>query len=151
MPRSATNRSVSPVSSTAAGVISQTALAQGVAATPIDQYVIWDGGSYDARAGSRCSQVLGLINEIGTPVPLRELVLRAARMSGFRPEDVRGAVRAHQAARGACYLLVRKTAAGEYVSAAEIPFPATRPGPIRAGEVIMSRPARPLPVRAVSS
>lgn len=119
--------------------IGQAELARGLAATPMDHFVIWDGCGYDARAGSRCSRVLGLVTEVWTPVSLRELVLRGARAAGFRPEDVRSAVRAHQAARGACYLLVRRTALGEYVSVTDVPFPAAQAKSLRPGELVMTR------------
>jgi hypothetical protein len=118
------------------------ALAHGVGATPMDQYLIWDGRRYDSRPGSRCSRALSLITEVGTPVALRELVLRAARIEGdygFRPEAVRSAVRQHQAAVGACYLLVRRTSSGDYVSVTDVPFPATGHKSFRAGHVILSR------------
>lgn len=122
--------------------ISPAALAQGVGATPLDHYVIWTGGRHEGRPSSLCSRALALITEAWTPIPLRELVLRAGRLegdAGIRPEAVRNAVRQHQRARDACYLLVRRTMSGDFVNVTDVPTPALQRRPLAAGEVVMNR------------
>jgi len=122
--------------------IAPASLADGIGATPIDYYVIWTGGCHEGRAGSVCSRALALVTEVWTPVPLRELVLRAARIegdAGFRPEAVRGAVRQHQRAREACYLLVRRTQDGDFVTVTDVPIPAAKAKALRTGEIVLSR------------
>jgi hypothetical protein len=130
-------------------LISPGELARGVGATPIDHYVLWNGGRYGARPRSRCFRALSLVTEVGVPVPLRELILRAGRIEGeygLRPEAVRRNVRQHQAAIGACYLLVRRRASGDFVSVTDVPSPAGGLRPLRADEVVLRSmgPARPL-------
>lgn len=129
----------------AAQVIAPAALARGLAAISMDHHVIWDGNGYGARPGSRCSRVLGLIRDVWTPVLLRELVLRATRIegdAGFPPEAVRDGLRQHQGAKGACYLLVRKTPRGDYVAVTDIPSPASSGGVLRPGDLVLSRRGR---------
>jgi hypothetical protein len=126
--------------------ISATTLANAIAATPLDQFVIWDGTVYEGKPGSRTSRVLGLITQAWRPVSMRELIMRAARLDGdrgLRPDTVRDAVRQHQRAKGASYRWCRRTAAGDHVLITDLPFPATGGAPMAAGTVAMPRqPAR---------
>jgi hypothetical protein len=122
--------------------VSSAALTRGLAATPMDQYVIWDGGGYDARRGSMCFRMLGLIGEFWTPVQLRDLVLRAARIegsAGILADVVRDGLRQHQRAKGARYLLVRKTALGDYVAVTDLPRPGSYPCPVPRGAPVLTR------------
>jgi hypothetical protein len=121
------------------------ALSQGIAATPLDQFVIWDGTVYEGRPGSRTTRALSLVTEAWQPISLRELIMRASRLDGdcgLPPETVRNAVRQHQRARGAGYLWVRRTPAGDYVLVTDVPFPASRQRPTAAGAVVLSRDGR---------
>jgi hypothetical protein len=87
-------------------------------------------------------------------VSLRWLMQQAARLGGdvgFHPDAVRSAVRSHQNARPAAYLLLQRAASGALVSVTDIPFPAHADKPIRAGEVVMEASPRMMvhqPLRA---
>lgn len=122
--------------------LSPAAFAAGLARTPMDQYVIWDGARYAERPGSLCSRTLRLVTEVWTPVALRDLILRAAALDGgqgFSPDAVRAAVRQHQSIRGAAYFLVRRTREGEFVAVSDIPWPTSGGGPIRCGQSVTPR------------
>ncbi|MFC3070583.1 hypothetical protein [Phenylobacterium soli] len=120
-------------------------MTEAIARIPFDHFVIWDGSRCAAQAGSLRSRALGLVEEPWTPIQLRTLVQRAARLcegAGLDPDTVREAVRMHQSARAAAYYLVRKTLAGEYLAVTDIPWPVGARGPIRAGSAIMDRQGR---------
>ena len=73
---------------------------------------------------------------------LRTLIQRAARIEGGQgldPDLVRSAVRLHQSARPAVYLLTRKTLGGEYLAVTDIPWAAASTRPVRPGDPIMDR------------
>lgn len=121
------------------------AVSKGIAATPLDHFVIWDGTTYDGRPGSRSALALSLVPEPWRPVSLRELIIRAAKLDGdwgLLPDTVRNAARQHQRARGAGYLWVRRTAAGDYVLVTDVPFPASRQRPMPAGALVLTRDGR---------
>lgn len=125
-----------------AEVTAPAALMRGLAAMPMDHYVIWDRNCYGARPCSRCSRALGLIRKVWTPAPLRELLMRAARIeddAGFPPEAARDSVRQHQRANGACCLLVRETPLGDFVAVTDVLSPASHGGPLRPGDRVLSR------------
>ena len=117
-------------------------LTEAIARTPSDHYVIWTGEPCNGQAGSLRSRALACIVEIGQPVPLRTLMRRAASLDGggLNPDAVRSAVRMHQMARPAVYLLVRRLGSGEFVAVADVPFAAGRR--IVAGEPLMDRQGR---------
>lgn len=125
--------------------VGATVMSKGIAATPLDQFVIWDGTPYDGRPGSRTSLALSLVAEAWRPVSVRELIVRAAKLDGdwgLSPDTVRNAARQHQRARGAVYLWVRRTAAGDYVLMTDLPFPASRQRPMAAGTVVLTHDGR---------
>lgn len=118
------------------------ALADALARMPIDQFVIWNGRPCPGQPGSIRSQSLQLVDEIWTPVSLRVLIQRAARLSGLYgldPDAVRSAVRMHQASGSASYFLTRRTALGDYVAVADVPNPSGCEGRLCPGDVILSR------------
>jgi len=126
-------------------LLSDTAVTEAIARIPFDHFVIWDGSRCGAQAGSLRSRALALVEEPWTPIQLRTLVQRAARLAGgagLDPDTVREAVRMHQTARAAAYYLVRKTLAGDYVAVTDIPWPMGACGPIRAGAAIMDQRGR---------
>lgn len=126
-------------------LISFDAVVDEIARTPLDHYVVWDGSNCSAQANSLCSRALSLIFETWSPVPLRALLQRASSISdgmGLNPEAVRRAVRGHQSARPAAYLLVRRTPSGDYVAVADVPWPTAADGPLRAGDVVLDRYGR---------
>jgi hypothetical protein len=90
------------------------------------------------------SRALACITEVGRPVSLRAVLQRAAELetgAGFNPDAVRSAVRLHQTARPAAYLLVRKRGA-EYVAVTDVPFPAGGGRRISTGDVVMDASGR---------
>jgi hypothetical protein len=138
--------------------ISDEQLASGMSRTPLDEYVIWSGAPYKGKGASIRTQVLSLVNEPWAPVAVRKLVGDAARLSGqcgFTPDQVRGAIRLHQAAEGAAYFLVRRTPNGDFVAVANVPMPVVgrRLSP---GDMVLSRAGArfdtgPAPERSVMS
>lgn len=109
---------------------------------PADQYVIWNGRPCPLQPGSSRSQVLGLIETPWDPVSLRVLLRRAARAegrAGLHPDTARNALRMHQGASRASYFLVRRTLSGDYVAVADVPFPSCGSGPLRTGDVVLTR------------
>lgn len=123
------------------------------ALTPADQFVIWNGCSYDGQSASIVSRVLDLVEAPWTPVSLRVLVALGSRApaGALDPSQVRNAIRRHQGASGAAYFLVRRTFDGDYVSVTDIPFPSARSSSIRSGEVVLSRSVVQPPRRAPST
>lgn len=120
--------------------ISELALTEAIARAPIDQFVIWTGVEAQGADQSLRLRALRCIEEVDEPVPLRVLMRRAARLSaegGLHPDLVRSAVRLHQGARPAAYLLCRRQACGAFVAVTDIPFPACRRGTIRAGQPVL--------------
>jgi len=125
-------------------------LLEAIARVPLDHHVVWTGAPCASQAGSMRSRALACITEVGRPVTLRVVLQRAADVeagAGFNPDAVRSAVRLHQAARPAAYLLVRRTAAG-FVAVADIPFPAGGSRRIAAGDLVMDPTGRLLLDRA---
>ena len=123
-------------------LLSDAAITEAIARTPLDHYILWDGSTCGAQQGSLRSRALAMVEEVLTPIPLRTLIQRAARITdcdGLDPAQVRSAVRLHQAARPAAYLLVRKTLNGDYLAVTDIPWPAASQRPIREGQVVLSR------------
>ena len=70
-------------------------LADGLARTPIDEFVVWNGAPFTVIPGSVNASILPLVDVPGVAVPLRRLVLQAARIDGalgFPPDAVRAAL-----------------------------------------------------------
>jgi hypothetical protein len=126
-------------------------LIEAIARTPSDHYVIWTGEPCNGQAGSLRSRALACIVEVGQAVPLRTVMRRAAGLDsgGLNPDAVRSAVRMHQTARPAVYLLVRRLGSGEFVAVTDIPFAAGRrivagaPLMDRQGKLLLLAPPRP--------
>lgn len=120
-------------------------LREAIARTPLDQWVVWDGSPCRSQANSLRSRALSCVSEVWAPIPLRTLLQRAAALSGdqgLNPEAVRNAIRMHQSARPAAYLLVRRTPLGEYVALTDVPWPSAAPAPLRAGDLVLDRHGR---------
>jgi hypothetical protein len=125
-------------------LISEQDLIEALSRTPADHHVIWTGEVCGGQAGSLRSRALACIREVGVPVPLRVIQRRAAKLDGdmgLDPLAVRNAVRLHQAARPAVYLLVRRLFSADFVAVADIPIPASGRR-ISAGDVVMDRHGR---------
>lgn len=120
--------------------LTDAALTEALARTPADHFIIWNGRPCRAQSGSIRSQALALVAEVWEPVPLRVLLMRAARLSGLsglNPDTVRSAVRMHQSASHASYLLVRRTVSGDYLAVADVPWPSSGAGRLRAGDLVL--------------
>lgn len=137
---------VIPARMAALFVVPEEELVEALARTPLDQHLIWNGRPRPAgRPYSVLTQALSCIEEVWTPVPLRVLLRRAARLSGaqgLQPEAVRKALWSHQNATPASYFLVRAAANGDYLAVTDVPRPSSWPAPIRAGDVVMNAHAR---------
>jgi hypothetical protein len=76
---------------------------------------------------------------------MRALLQRAACIDGelgLDPDTVRNAVRMHQSARPAAYLLVRRTLSGDFMAVTDIPWPSSTTAPLRTGVLILDRKGR---------
>lgn len=125
--------------------MAKTTLDAAMARTPLDHFVIWDGSSCGAQPNSLRSRALACVTEIWSPLSMRALLQRAACSSGelgLDPDTVRSAVRMHQSARPAAYLLVRRTLNGDYVAVTDVPWPSTTAAPLRAGDLVLDRKGR---------
>jgi hypothetical protein len=122
--------------------ISREVLTEGLAHTSPEHFVIWTGRELNGRAGSLRSRALKCIHEIGSPVPLRILLRRAAAIegtNGFNPTLVRDGVRLHQSAKPAVYLLAARRNSGEFEAVVDIPFAGDLHTRVAAGTVIIDR------------
>ncbi|WP_372624681.1 uracil-DNA glycosylase [Falsiroseomonas sp.] len=120
-------------------------LAEAVKRTPPDHYVIWTGHTYPSWQVSLRSRALAQIREVGVPVPLRELLHRAARIEGelgLDPAIVRSGVRLHQDAKPAVYLLVERNRVGDYTAVTDIPYAGPAFRRIPKGGVVLDRAGR---------
>lgn len=125
--------------------ISEAELGAEIARIPLDHYVVWNGRPRVGRPGSVPTLAFSCIDAPWSPMSLRELVARTARMtggSGFRIEAVRKAIWAHQCAKPASYFLVQAKLSGEYLAVTDVPRPSSWPAPIKPGEVVISRQKR---------
>jgi hypothetical protein len=89
-------------------------------------YVYYTGGSYRARSKSGRTLALRTIHEKLKPVPLAEVIRRAATASdgkGFDPAFVRAGLFLHQGAKPCVYMALEKRADGAFVAAKAIPTP----------------------------
>jgi hypothetical protein len=119
--------------------ISDELLADALARAPNDHYVVWTGGAYKAQAGSLRSEGLKVITEAGTPVKLREVLRRAARIDGhkgYNPDTLRSGIRLHQGAKPAVYLLVERGLDGKFRAVTNIPDPSHGTNAIPAGTIL---------------
>lgn len=125
--------------------VTKTTLDAAMARTPFDHFVIWDGSSCGAQANSLRSRALGCVTETWFPLSMRVLLQRAACIAdelGLDPDTVRSAVRMHQSARPAAYLLVRRTLSGDFLAVADVPWPASNAAPLHAGDLVLDRKGR---------
>jgi hypothetical protein len=125
--------------------VTKTTLDAAMARTPLDHFVIWDGSSCGAQANSLRSRALACITEAWSPLSMRALLQRAACVAGelgLDPDTVRSAVRMHQSARPAPYLLVRRTLSGDFMAVTDVPWPAATVAPLRAGDLVLDRKGR---------
>lgn len=104
-------------------------------------FVVWTGNPYKARRQSARSNSLRTISEKMTPVPVSELLKRAATCmgtTGFSPDVVRAGLFLHQGAKPAVYLAVEKREDGAFVAAASAPFADGFANGLKKGDVVIS-------------
>lgn len=126
-------------------LISDRELLECLARTPLDQFLIWNGRPRAGRPNSVLSQALAFVDEIWTPVPLRILLQRTARLAGLHglsPEAVKKGLWSHQAATPTSYFLVRERTRGEYVAVTDVPRPSSWFEPLCAGDVVLNAAGR---------
>lgn len=126
-------------------IIPEAELVEAIARTPSDQYVIWTGEPCGSQAGSLRSRALACVDEVTRPVPLRDVLRRAAKFEGglgLNPDAVRNAVRMHQCARPAVYLLVTRLTSGAFAAVADIPFPSGGRRRLAPGDLVMDAQGR---------
>lgn len=136
---------VASTEATSLVLVSDLELLEAIGRTPLDQYLIWNGRPRTGRANSILSLALVCIGEVWSPVSLRAFLQRAARLEaayGLAPDAVKKAIWSHQSAASACYYLVRKTSAGDYIAVTDVPRPSSLSRPIRAGEIVFNRNLR---------
>ncbi|WP_206030190.1 uracil-DNA glycosylase [Roseomonas sp. AR75] len=120
-------------------------LSEAISRAPPDHFVIWTGHAYSSWQTSLRSRALARITEVGEPVPLRELLRRAARIDGdlgFDPDTVRSGLRLHQGAKPAVYLLVERNDAGDYTAVTDIPYAGPAFRRITRGAVVLDGAGR---------
>jgi hypothetical protein len=125
--------------------VTQSALVEAIRLTPLEEHVIWCGRDYLGRTASMRATVAALVPEVWKPVAMREIMLRASRITddlGIAPERVRRAFKNHQTAAGACHFVVIRTADGHFVAAADIPMPAVGAARLK-GDLVLSRNRKP--------
>lgn len=125
--------------------LTDAALVEAIARTPLDHWVIWTGAPCGAQANSLRSRALSCVTQAWSPVALRALLQQAAAIAGdlgLDPDSVRSAVRMHQTARPAAYLLVRRTLSGDYLAVTDVPWPAVGSGSLRAGDLVLDHQGR---------
>lgn len=119
-------------------------------------FVFWTGNTYGRRRQSLRSQSLATINEKRKPIPVAELVSRAARANGedigFDPDTVRSGLALHQGAKPAVYLyLEAKRDANDkllgYYAVKSIPRPDGQlfAHPIQAGDQVLDPKGNVIP------
>ncbi len=102
--------------------------------------MVWTGHACGGQEGSLRARALACVREVGAPVSLRLLLQRAAAIEpsgGLDPDAVRNAVRMHQTARPAVYLLVKRLPSRDFVAVTDIPWPAGVRAPISAGGLVV--------------
>lgn len=120
--------------------VSTSDLHEEIARTPLNHYVIWTGAPGVAQPGSLRSRALACVDQAWTPVLLREVLRRAARLheaEGYDPGAVRRAVLVHQRAKPAVYLLARKESPDRFLAVTDIPHAGDVTRRLRPGDPLM--------------
>jgi hypothetical protein len=134
-------------------------LVEAIARTPAHHYVLWTGRPSGSKQDSLRGRALSCVREVGVPVPLRTVLQRAAAIGpegGLDPDAVRDAVRLHQVASRAVYLLLEQRPDNGFVAVTDIPSPVDG-SRIAAGDLVLDAGGRSClswldlePVRAAS-
>lgn len=109
-------------------------------------YVYYTGNPYRARRASGRSASLRTITEVRKPVPVSELIRRAAKAgpngTGYSPEFVRAGLFLHGGDKLAVYFPLEKRADGSFVAARDIPGADgyEKKGGLKKGDVVIEAP-----------
>lgn len=121
------------------------ALDEALARTPWEHHVLWTGAAGSFRRGSLASRCLSVLDAPGEPVRLRWLMQRAAEREpavADAPGAVRDALRMHQKAKPAVYLLLERAACGTFHAVCDIPFAGGMACRLQAGDPVVDRHGR---------
>ena len=124
-----------------------TALEEALARTPWEHHVLWTGAPGGFRRGSLVSRCLSLVDVAGQPVRLRWLIQRAAEVDPVvadAPLSVRDALRLHQKAKPAVYLLLDRGACGTFYAVADVAYAGVVGRRLQAGEAVIDSQGRPV-------
>ena len=121
------------------------ALDEALARTPWEHHVLWTGAAGSFRRGSLASRCLSVLDVPGELVRLRWLMQRAAEREpavAHAPGAVRDALRMHQKAKPAVYLLLERAACGTFHAVSDIPFAGGMVCRLQAGDPVVDRHGR---------
>ena len=108
-----------------------------------DRFVLYTGGAYGRRRASARSNALATVTEIREPLPILELLRRAARASGegigYDPTTVLGGLGLHAGAKPAVYLYLYRRG-DDFFAVKDIPYPdpSFSAKPFKAGDKVFS-------------
>lgn len=121
------------------------ALEEALARTPWEHHVLWTGAAAGFRRGSIASRCLSLIDVAGEPVRLRWLMQRAVETDpamASAPLALRDALRMHQQAKPAVYLLLERQPSGAFHAVANVPYAGVVGSRLEAGEAVIDARGR---------
>lgn len=104
-------------------------------------YVFWTGNTYKLRTASLRSNALRTITELKTPVPVEELIRRAARISGeigYNPATVKSGLYLHRNSKPAVYIAIERKEDGSFVAAADTPYADGFQGGLKRGDLVIA-------------
>jgi hypothetical protein len=103
-------------------------------------YVFWTGDTYKLRSASLRSNSLRTITEVKTPVPVEELIRRAARISGnqgYNPATVKSGLYLHRNSKPAVYFALERKEDGSFVAAADTPYALGFQNGLKRGDIVI--------------
>lgn len=109
-----------------------------------DRYIYWTGNPYKQRAASLRSNALACLTEKKRPISMKTWILRAAscvdkdQRIGYKPERVREGLYLHRNSKPAVFFELIKNAAGDFVSANDVPNADGYPKGLKKGEVVVA-------------
>ena len=121
------------------------AFERAIARTPLDHFVVYIGSTNRARPGSLFGRVFASQTDVWKPVSVRAILQMAFVDFANVPlqmERAHEALRSHQRARPATHLLVRRTAARDYVTVTDVPWPSGADRPLPAGALVLDAVGR---------
>ena len=122
-------------------------------------FVIYTGGRYRGRKGSGRMASLMTVTEVKTPVPLVDLIRRAAKAhgdKGYTPDTVRNGLFLHRGSKPAVYLAATRREDGAFVAAVDTPMADGFGknggyGPLKEGDVILPAGTKPAAQKKIAA